>query len=167
MEEDKDNKSLNDYIDVIRRRKWALVFPVIIVFVAAAIAALVWPRTYRSTSTILIEEQEIPRDFVITTVTGYADQRLQSINQRIMSTSRLLEIINRFNLYSDLRRKMTSEEVVEIMRGDIRFQTINAEVANARAGRASDVTIAFFVAYDGKVPQTVQQVANVLASLYL
>lgn len=165
MEE--DVKGLNDYIDIIRRRRLALVIPIIIVFAAAAVASLLWPRTYRSTSTVLIEEQEIPRDFVITTVTGYADQRLQSINQRIMSTSRLLEIINRFNLYADLRKKMTAEEIVEIMRNDIRFQTINAEVANTKAGRSSDVTIAFSVAYDGKSPQVVQQVANVLASLYL
>ncbi len=165
MEE--DTKSLSDYLELIKRRKWPLVFPIIIVFVIAIVAALVWPRTYRSTSTILIEEQEIPKDFVITTVTGYADQRLQSINQRIMSTSRLLEIINRFNLYTDLRTKMTSEEVVEIMRKDIKFQTINAEVADTRTARAAVATIAFTLAYDGKVPQVVEQVANVLASLYL
>jgi polysaccharide chain length determinant protein (PEP-CTERM system associated) len=165
MEE--ETKSLNDYIAMIRRRKWALVYPIIVVFAIAIIAALVWPRTYRSTSTILIEEQEIPRDFVITTVTGFAEQRLQSINQRIMSTSKLLEIINRFNLYTDLRRKMTSEEVVEIMRKDIRFETINAEVNDARTARSSMATIAFTLAYDGKVPQIVEQVANVLASLYL
>jgi polysaccharide chain length determinant protein (PEP-CTERM system associated) len=135
--------------------------------VAALVAAFVWPRTYRSTSTILIEEQEIPRDFVITTVTGFADQRLQVINQRIMSTTKLLEIISRFNLYADLRRKMTTEEVVEKMRRDIRFATISADVVSQRSATPSSVTIAFTVSYDGKNPQIVQQVANVLASLYL
>ena len=141
-----------------------------IVFIIALVAAITWPRTYRSTSTILIEEQEIPREFVITTVTGYADERLQSINQRIMSTTRLLEIINRFNLYADLRRRMTTEEIVEIMRKDIKFETISADVMDkkgARSAPAVPVTIAFTLAYDGKDPQTVQQVANVLASLYL
>jgi len=47
-------------------------------------------------STIFIEGQEIPIDFVKTTVTGFAGQRLQTINQRIMSSTKLLEIINRY-----------------------------------------------------------------------
>ncbi len=169
MEED-DVKTISDYIGILRRRKLALLLPVVIVSMIALVAAVVWPRTYRSTSTILIEEQEIPREFVITTVTGYADERLQSINQRIMSTTRLLEIINRFNLYGDLRKRMTMEEIVEIMRKDIKFETISADVMDkkgARSGPAVPVTIAFTLAYSGKVPEVVQQVANVLASLYL
>ena len=166
-----DVKTINDYIGILRRRKWALVLPVVIILIIALVAAVTWPRTYRSTSTILIEEQEIPREFVITTVTGYADERLQSINQRIMSTTRLLEIINRFNLYTDLRKRMTTEEIVEIMRKDIKFATISADVMDkkgaTRSPLAMPVTIAFTLAYDGKNPQVVQQVANVLASLYL
>jgi len=168
-----DVKTVHDYIGILSRRKWALLLPLVVVFIIALIAAFVWPRTYRSTSTILIEEQEIPRDFVITTVTGFADERLESINQRIMSTTRLLEIINRFNLYADLRRRMTTEEVVERMRKDIKFETISADVLDtAKKGPRSPlltmpVTIAFTLAYDGKEPQIVQQIANVLASLYL
>jgi polysaccharide chain length determinant protein (PEP-CTERM system associated) len=167
-----DVKTVNDYIGILKRRKWAFLLPVVIIFIIGLVAALAWPRTYRSTSTILIEEQELPREFVLTTVTGYADQRLQSINQRIMSTTRLLDIINQFNLYADLRKRMTTEEVVEIMRKDIKFETISSDVMNSkgttRATASSvPVTIAFTLAYDGRNPQVVQQVANVLASLYL
>jgi polysaccharide chain length determinant protein (PEP-CTERM system associated) len=167
-----DVKTISDYVAILKRRKWALLLPVVIIFIIALIVALAWPRTYRSTSTILIEEQEIPRDFVVTTVTGFADERLQSINQRIMSTTRLLEIISRFNLYTGLRKRMTTEEVVEIMRKDITFETISADVMDKKATKRSvavavPVTIAFTLAYDGAVPEVVQQVANVLASLYL
>lgn len=127
-----DVKTINDYIGILRRRKWAFVLPVVVIAIIALVAALFWPRTYRSTSTILIEEQEIPRDFVVTTVTGFADERLQSINQRIMSTTKLLDIINRFNLYTDLRKRMTTEEVVDIMRKDIKFETISADVMDKK-----------------------------------
>ena len=165
MEE--DVKTIGDYIAIIKRRKWALLIPIVVVFIIAVIFAIAWPRTYRSSSTILIEEQEIPRDFVISTVTGFADQRLQMINQRIMSTSRLLEIINRFNLYADLRARLTVEEVIETMRKDIKFETISADILDTRSTTPSKATIAFTVAYDGKNPQVVQQVASMLASLYL
>ena len=55
-----DVKTLRDYMVVLRLRKWALLLPLVVVFIIALIVAFVWPRTYRSTSTILIEEQEIP-----------------------------------------------------------------------------------------------------------
>jgi polysaccharide biosynthesis transport protein len=165
MEE--DVKTLSDYTAIVRRRKWALVLPILICCSIGVIVAVLFPRTYRSTSTILIEDQEIPRDYVMATVTGYAEQHLQSINQRIMSTSRLLEIINRFNLYSDLRKKMTMDEVVGIMRKDIKFATISSDVVDRRTGKPTAATIAFTLAYDGRNPQVVQQVSNVLASLYL
>ena len=49
-----------------------------------------------------------------------------------MSTTKLLDIINRFNLYTDLRKRMTTEEVVDIMRKDIKFETISADVMDKK-----------------------------------
>ncbi|OPY86000.1 MAG: tyrosine kinase [Syntrophus sp. PtaU1.Bin208] len=88
------------------------------------------------------------------------------ISQRIMTYNRLLEIINRFNLYADMRRKSTTEDVVDRMRESIKFQTISANVVD-KTGRPSTATIAFTVSFEGEKPEVVQQVANVLASLYL
>ncbi|MCG6533336.1 MAG: chain-length determining protein [Syntrophales bacterium LBB04] len=160
-------KTVGDLVDVMRRRRWSLVLPALLIFIAASVVAVALPSYYRSSSTILIEEQEIPRDFVLATVTSYAEQRLQTINQRIMSTTRLLEIINRFGLYRDLRSSYTLEEIIARMRKDIRLQTISAEVVDRRTGRPTSATIAFSLSYEGKNPEVVQQVANVLASLYL
>jgi polysaccharide biosynthesis transport protein len=166
MEE--DVKTIHDYFDILKRRKWALILPICIVFFIAFMVALIIPPTYRSTTTILIEEQEIPIDFVRTTITGFAEQRLQQLNQRVMSSPKLLEIINRFNLYDDLKRKMTMEEILDIMRNDIKFTTISADIVDPqRGGAPSPITIAFTLSYDGKKPQVVQQVAGVLSSLFL
>jgi len=162
-----ETKTLKDFKEILSRRKWSLILPIIILFVIALIVAFAITPTYRSTATILIEEQEIPKEYVMSTVTSYAEQRLQSINQRIMSSSRLLEIINRFNLYSDLRKTWVIEEIIEKMRKDIKFETISAEVMDRRTGRQSAATIAFTVSYEGENPSVVQQVTNVLASLYL
>ncbi len=160
-------KTLEDLKEILKRRKWSLMLPIVIVFFIAVVVAIVLPPYYRSTATILIEEQEIPREYVMSMVTSYAEQRIQSINQRIMSGSRLLEIINRFNLYPDLRERWTVEEIIEKMRKDIKFETISAEVVDRRTGRQTAATIAFSVSYEGKHPSIVQQVTNVLASLYL
>jgi polysaccharide chain length determinant protein (PEP-CTERM system associated) len=160
--------SLKDYLDVVRRRKQSLILPFAAIFLLSAAIAVILPPIYQSTSTILIEEQEIPSDFVMATVTSFAEQRLQSIHQRIMSTSRLLGIINRFRLYEDLKGKLTTEQIVGRMRRSIRLETISAEVVDRRTGKPSSATIAFTLTFEGKgVPEKVQRVANVLASLFL
>ena len=61
---EQDVKSLGDVIAIVKRRKNYLIWPAVGVFVLSAIIAFAWPPTYRSTSTILIEEQEIPREYV-------------------------------------------------------------------------------------------------------
>jgi len=153
---------------IITRRKFSIILPALGILLVAVLVAFLLPRIYRSSSTILIEDQEVPRDYVASTVTGYADQRLQSINQRIMSTPKLLEIINKYNLYADMKQKKTIEEIVDMMRKkDIKFDTISADVIDPRSGQPRPATIAFSVSYKGKNPAVVQQVANVLATLYL
>jgi succinoglycan biosynthesis transport protein ExoP len=160
-------KDIHDYVDFIKRRKFYIIIPFLCIFVLVGLITILLPSIYRSNTTILIEAQQIPVDLVRSTVTGYVEERIQTITQQIMSRSRLLEIINRFNLYQNLRDRFTTDEIVEEMRGDIKFETISAEVISEKTGRPSTATIAFNVSYEGKDPSKVQNVANVLASLYL
>lgn len=160
--------SPGDYMKIAKRRKWSFLLPFLLVVTMAVAVALLLPPKYRSSATILIEEQEIPADFVTATVTSFAEQRLQQINQRIMSTTKLLEIIERFDLYKKMRDKRTTEEVIEQMREDVRLDPISTEVMDRRTGRATVATIAFSLSYEGKdSPDAVQHVANRLVSLFL
>lgn len=157
-----------DVLKIIQRRKLWLILPFLCATVIAVALVLFLPPKYRSTATILIEEQEIPADFVMATVTSFAEQRLQQINQRLMSTTNLLEIIERFDLYKKMRAKRTTEEVIEQMRKDVRLKQISTEVMDRRTGRPTVATIAFSLSYAGEdSPDTVQKVANVLVSLFL
>lgn len=159
--------SLKDYVDILKRRKWSLILPALFIICISITVAFALPSVYRSTSTILIEKQDIPSDFVMATVTSYAEQRLHTINQRIMSFTRLLEIIQRFNLYPEYTDKWTTEEIVQKMRQDAVIEPISADVIDRRTGRPTAATIAFTLTYEGKNPNTVEQVANVLTSLIL
>jgi polysaccharide biosynthesis transport protein len=160
--------SLSDYLEILRRRKWSLILPFFLIFVPVVAVAILLPSVYQSTATILIEEQDIPSDFVMATVTSYAEQRIQAINQRIMSSTRLMEVINRFRLYQHLRNKRTMEEIVAMMKEDVKLSPISADVVDRRTGRASTAMIAFNLSYEGReTPETVAQVANKLTSLFL
>jgi polysaccharide biosynthesis transport protein len=162
-----ETADLRHYVSILKRRKKYFILPALVVLVAAFVVAWVLPPIYESSSTILIEEQQIPQEFVKSTVTGYADQRIQSLTQLILSRVKLWQIIQQFNLYADVRAKLTRDEIIENMRNNIALNTISAEVGNGHGGGGKGVTIAFSIAYRGKNPDTVQKVAGTLASLYL
>jgi uncharacterized protein involved in exopolysaccharide biosynthesis len=171
MEQGKD---ILEYWAVLKTRKNYFIYPALAVFLVALAVAFLLPSIYQSSSTILIEEQQIPAEFVRSTVTGFADQRIQSLTQQILSRTKLWEIIQQFNLYPELREKWTREEILEKMRDNIKLDTISAEVADkpksrtaAAALRTAALTIAFSISYRGKNPDTVLKVAGTLASLYL
>jgi polysaccharide chain length determinant protein (PEP-CTERM system associated) len=158
----------NDYLNIAKRRKWSFIFPFFIIAMAGVAVALLLPSVYKSSATILIESQEIPQEYVMTTVTTFVEQRLQSINQRIMSSTRLREIIKDYDLYHDLQEKWTMEEVIEKMREDVKMEPISTEVVDQRTGRPTTATIAFTLSFEGKeTPSTIQKVADKLTSLFL
>jgi uncharacterized protein involved in exopolysaccharide biosynthesis len=162
-----ERTELQDIKGIFRRQKNIFLVAFLAIFILSVIIAFILPPVYRSQSTILIEEQQIPQEFVRTTITSYVEERLQVITQQIMSRPRLLEIINEFNLYPEMRDRFTTEEIVQKMRDAISFEMINTEVTDRRTGRPTTATIAFTLAYEGENPATVQKVANKLASLYL
>lgn len=132
------------------------------------ITAFVLPPVYVSKSTILIETQQIPQEYVRTSVTSYAEERLSTITQQILSRARLIEIINRFNLYPEMRNIFAMEEVIANMRDDIALETIStSDFGKSRRPSGKETTVAFALSYSGKDPATVQKIANVLSSLYL
>ena len=127
---------LGDYLAAFRRRRGMILLVAGIIFIIGLITAWVWPPTYQSSSTILIEEQEIPSELIQSTVTTYAAQRIQVISQRVMARSNLMEIVNKYNLYEKERRRYTTEEVLAEMREDIGIEMITAEVVDPRTGPA-------------------------------
>ncbi len=138
-----------------------------ITFVLAILIALLWPPTYRSTATILIEQQEIPQEMVRSVISSFADQRVQVISQRVMTTQNMLGLIERYNLYPRIREREPREALLKRMRDDIAMKMISADVMDPRSGRPTQATIAFTVSYENHSPDLALKVANDLTSLYL
>ena len=129
--------------------------------------ALLWPPTYRASATILIEQQEIPQDLVRSTISSYADQRVQVISQRVMTSQNLMRIVEQYQLYPWQRRTRPREVVIERMRDDIKMKLISANVMDPRSGRPTQATIAFTLSYESAGADLALKVANELTSLYL
>lgn len=152
---------------ILKRRKKPALWVGAGVFILGVLVAILVPPTYVSSSTILIEQQEIPQDLVRSTVTSFADQRIQSITQRTMTFANLSELIKKYDLYADDRKSEPMEVIIEYMRRDIKTKIISADVVDPRSGRPVEATIAFSIKYHSRSADTAQKVAGEITSLFL
>jgi uncharacterized protein involved in exopolysaccharide biosynthesis len=147
------------------RRSFFIVTPIALSLTFAL--ALLLPPTYQAGATILIEQQEIPQDLVRSAVSSFADQRVQVISQRVMTTQNLMGLIERYNLYPETRLSKPREVLLKRMRDDIGLKMISADVIDPRSGRPTQATIAFNVSYKNHSAELALKVANEITSLYL
>jgi polysaccharide biosynthesis transport protein len=161
------NFEWSDIRNFIRRRRKTFTLVFLILFLSSIIIAFILPAIYRGETTLFIEEQQIPENFVGVPITTYAEERLNNIRQQIFSNSRLQGIIEKFDLYPDIREKHGMGYAVNKMRQSIGLETESAEFINPKTGRTMSATIAFILYYEGRDPLTVQKVTNVLSELFL
>jgi uncharacterized protein involved in exopolysaccharide biosynthesis len=152
---------------MLRQRRLPMAIAFAAILGIAIAMALLWPATYKSTGVILIEQQEVPSELVRSTISSYADQRIQVIQKQVMTTENLLKIILKYDLYPKQRKYESRELIIKRMTEDIQFKMISADVVDPRSGVPTRATIAFSVAYSNRSPELAARVANELVSLYL
>lgn len=147
------------YLDMIRRRH------VVFLVVLFAAWALIWgsswilPARYKSSTLILVQEPTMPKNYVVPNVNDDLQDRLESITQQIMSRTRLLLIIDKFNLYSGTaKRPATADDKVNRMRKDIDIDLVRDN---------HDEITAFKISYVAAKPLVAQKVAGELTNLFI
>lgn len=149
--------TLDEYLEILRRRMWYIIIPFVLVIAGASIYAIIAPREYKASTLVLVSPQSVPEDLVHATVTSRVEERLQSIAQEVMSRTRLETIMTEFRLYEKERKHLSKEEVVELMR-----KNIKVELPTKKDERGS-----FAISFISNDPNTAMAVANRLSSLFI
>jgi polysaccharide chain length determinant protein (PEP-CTERM system associated) len=144
----------DDILRLLWRRKWLIVLPFVVCSAGTYVVAKRLPDQFKSETTILVVPQRVPESYVRSTVSGRIEDRVQSLQQQILSRSRLERIILDFNLYRPALQTQPMESVIEGMRSAIKVDIV-------RGGEA------FTVVYTASDPRTVQAVTERLASLFI
>jgi polysaccharide chain length determinant protein (PEP-CTERM system associated) len=131
------------------------------ILASASAIAIVYsiPVTYKAETLVLVESQKIPEALVTSTVNAELQDRLATISQQILSSTRLQKIIDKFDLYRSERRTMTREEVIEQMRKDIKVKLEKGWTRNQPG--------AFRISYVGLSPEVTAAVANDVSNLFI
>ena len=159
-----DEFSLEDILIILKRRFLYFVIPVLALAPVGILAVMLLPSKYTAQGTILVESQQIPTEFVRSTINAYAQERIQTIQQRVMTRNTLLEVADDHNLFPR-HLGLSETERVELMRKALRISLIRADGGGWR-GRG-DGTIAFTVSYTDRDPNKAFLVANKIMTLFL
>src|SRR5512140_3592352 len=118
---------IEDYIDMLRRYRSWLIGPMFVGLVVSVVVAFLWPDTYVSQAVMRITPQQIAPNLVPSIVNMQMQQRLQQMQQEILSRSSLSELIQRpsLDLYRKERASKPMEDVVEAMRKAIRITILD------------------------------------------
>src|ERR1035441_5676712 len=110
-EQSSEGFDFHKYVGLARRRYLYFLVPFFFGWAAGWAASWILPPRYQSNTLILVEEATMPKDYVTPNVNDDLQERLQSITQQILSRTRLIRIIDQFNLYSsDQRAKISADE---------------------------------------------------------
>jgi polysaccharide chain length determinant protein (PEP-CTERM system associated) len=145
-------------IRMLWKRKLAISSIWLVALAATAVTVYELPAIYKAGALVLVDSQKIPESYVTSTVSTDVADRLATISQEIMTTTRLLKIISTYNLYPEMHG-LPQEEIVAQMRKDISLDVEKGWTGGRPGG--------FRVGYEGRNPSLVAEVANQLANLYV
>src|SRR5215471_17469316 len=146
------------FTNTLRHYAWWIVLGTILFSAAGTVFVLLLPDHYKASTTILVDPQKVPEKYVSPTVSSDPGQRLNTITQQVLSSTRLQQIIDDMQLYPELRGKISREELIDLMRKDITI--------TVKQGSSAGLS-AFTIEYEGRRRETVAQVANQLAASFI
>ena len=148
-------------LEILRRRA-VLAFVVFTTILVSAVAfARYLPDLFQAGAVVLVERQ-LPETVVRPVASGELESRLHIIRQEILSRARLTDLINRFDLYPDLRARGEMDTALEQVRRDIQIELTGPEQVNGRTK-----TVAFNLTFIGSTRDTVANVTNAIAAFYV
>src|SRR5262245_16474942 len=100
------DRSIADYVAMFWRRRLFVAVPFVVVLVVGLIVVQLLPPMFKSEVVVLIESQQVPDEFVRSTITSYAGERIEVVKQRVLTTSNVLDVIKKHGLYPTEQRRL-------------------------------------------------------------
>ena len=149
-------------LDLVKRRFLYFLIPFLLIAPAGAAIVMLLPALYLSEGKLLVESQRIPTELVRPTVTSLAAERIQIMQQRLMTRDNMMAVIEKYKLFADRRSLLSTTELVDLMRERTKIQPLEL---GRRAG--DRVTMALTVGFEHEQPDIATKVAGELITLIL
>jgi succinoglycan biosynthesis transport protein ExoP len=151
---------LLDPIGVTHRRWLPMALCVAAGLVVTIVALIAWKPIYSATSTILITSQQIPKDFVRSTVEEDSLANINAMIGEVLSAEHLSKLIDSHNLFPKRAGTAARIDLVNYMRSRI------SSAPQSRPGERSQ-SIVYEISYESGDPEEAATVSNALAALFV
>jgi polysaccharide chain length determinant protein (PEP-CTERM system associated) len=156
---------VEDYIDIIRRHRSWILGPALACLVVSVVVACLWPDTYVSVARIKVLPPQIPESLIGVTFQTDMAQRINQMQQSIVSRANLTNLINTHQLYPRERRRLPMEDIIETMRNKAIF--VGMINSGAGGGGGQQRTAAFMVSFSYENRYLAQKVCSDLVSKFI
>jgi polysaccharide biosynthesis transport protein len=157
---------VEDYIDMMRRYRSWIIGPTFAGLVISVVVAFLWQDTYRSVAVMRIAPQKVSERLVPSEVTQRMTERLNQMEQEILSRSQLIALITQpaMDLYKKERQQRPTEDIVQDMRNKyIQIRMLGLPGADS-GGR---VASAFSISFDYPDKYRAKQVVDLLVGKFM
>jgi len=161
--------TMDDYLAMLRRRMKVILIPLLLAPLAGFLISYVFPAKYTSRSLVLVEAAKIPDLMVQQVFTQDLTQHITTIQQRVLSPSRLRPMVERLGL---ARGGQSIDDVVSNIQLSMTIQPVVTDLASIgpggkkKPGQNSPVP-GFYVNYTAPTARDAQQICTDLTSMLL
>jgi polysaccharide chain length determinant protein (PEP-CTERM system associated) len=154
--------TLEDYLAIARRRWWIIVLPAIVLAVGGYTVSLFLASRYTSETVVLVEEPAVPESLVKPVIGGDVNQRLATMQEQILSRTRLQQIIEKFGLNKEEAGRLSTEDMVARLRRSITVSPVRP-MAETRASGLPGFTVSVVASQ----AYTAQQICSEITSFFM
>lgn len=148
-----------EYLNILRRRKWLIILPVVAVVVASGYAIYKLPNIFRSSTLIVVKQSTLPTSVIPMGTEEALTRQLAGISQVVTSRSSLEPLVEKYELYKAERLRGEPMESILMMVGS----DIDVQVNTTR----NDITNGFDISFQYRDPRIAQAVTSELAGQYI
>src|SRR5438309_12083626 len=152
----------DDYVEIFRRRWWLVILLALVGAGAGYGLAHFLPKHYTSQTLVLVEQPTVPGDYVKPVITQDVNQRLATMQQQILSRTRLEPVIQQFGLFPKEIKELSMEELVQRLR-----EAISVTPIRAMTGTEGRQLPGFYISVVYDDPCLAQKICSTITSMFL
>jgi len=153
----------HDYLGILQRRYWVILVPVVICPVLAYVAARVLPPRYVSAGLIFIDRPTVPAEVVKPMTTGDLIERINAIQEQILSRGRLEPLVRKYGLEPAAQR--VTGEAIDALRKAIVIAP--AEFASLAGGSEREPIPGLSISCTARSAWTAQELCMDITTMFI
>ena len=124
--------TMDDYLAMFRRRMKVILIPALLAPLAGFLGSYVFSAKYTSQSLVLVEGQKVPEGIVQPVVTADLTERIATLQQQVLSQSRLQPMLERSGL---AKPGQNMDEVIDNIRLSMSVEPVVTDLSDIGGGK--------------------------------